>query len=142
MSRYVSEELASLVVHRAKNYCEYRHINIVDTYFGGEIDHIRSIKHGGETEPGNLALACLPCNRFKGSDLGSISDGSGELVRFFNPRIDNWNEMFRLDIEGTIQPLNPIGEVTAAIFKFNDRERIEERLGLIEIGQFKDQKNS
>lgn len=82
MSRYVSEKLAAEVASRAENRCEYCRIAIEDTYFGGEIDHIRSLKHGGETTLENLALACQPCNRNKGTDLGSIPHGSNVLIRF------------------------------------------------------------
>ena len=69
MSRYISEKLKNLVEKRAAGICEYCLISIADTYFGGEIEHIISIKHGGKTEAENLALACQPCNRNKGSDL-------------------------------------------------------------------------
>lgn len=43
MSRYVSEYLANEVFSRGEGICEYCRISIDDTYFGGEIDHIRSI---------------------------------------------------------------------------------------------------
>lgn len=69
MSRYVSNSLAGEINSRADGRCEYCRISIEDTYLGGEIDHIRSLKHGGETHAENLALACQPCNRNKGTDL-------------------------------------------------------------------------
>jgi hypothetical protein len=136
MSRYVSENLRAEVELRAKGVCEYCRIAIEDTYFGGEIDHIVSLKHRGQTELGNLALACQVCNRNKGSDLGSISEASKNLTRFFNPRTDVWNEHFRLNSDGEIKPSTEIGEVTALIFGFNVPERIAERKGLIEIGRY------
>lgn len=46
--------------------------NVEDTYFGCQVDHIISEKHGGATEEHNLAYACSYCNRNKGSDIGSI----------------------------------------------------------------------
>ena len=105
-----------------------------DTFFGCEVDHIISVKHGGGNEPSNLAYACLACNRAKGSDLGSIAS-SGELVSFYNPRTDLWPEHFML--EGTqINPLTEIGEVTASIFKFNIIERLVERNTLSRIGRY------
>lgn len=136
MSRYISENLRDAVELRAKGICEYCRIAIEDTYFGGEIDHIISLKHRGETESENLTLACQPCNRNKGSDLGSISEASKTLVRFFNPRTDVWNEHFRINENAEIKALTEIGEVTALIFGFNDWERISERQGLIEIGRY------
>jgi len=136
MSRYISENLRTEVELRANGICEYCRIAIEDTYFGGEIDHIISLKHRGQTEVENLALACQPCNCNKGSDLGSISETSKTLIRFFNPRIDNWNEHFRVNPDAEIKPLTEIGEVTAFIFGFNEPERIAERKGLIEIGHY------
>ena len=136
MSRYISENLRTAVELRANGFCEYCRISIEDTYFGGEIDHIISLKHRGRTEFENLALACQPCNRNKGSDLGSLSEISNELVRFFNPRTDIWLEHFRVNSDAEIEFLTEIGEVTAFIFGFNEPERIAERKGLIELGNY------
>lgn len=136
MSRYISENLRAQVEQRADAICEYCRIAIEDTYFGGEIDHIISRKHRGQTEFENLALACQPCNRAKGSDLGSISETSKTLIRFFNPRTDVWKEHFRVNADAEIESLTEIGAVTAIIFGFNDLERIAERKGLIEIGRY------
>mgnify|MGYP001160597294 FL=1 len=135
MSRYITDALAKLVASRAGNRCEYCRILIDDTYFGGEIDHIRSLKHNGTTDPENLALACQPCNRNKGSDLGSISERSGELIRFFNPRVDSWEEHLKVSSDGRIEALTEIGEVTVRIFGFNLHERVSERRHLNELGR-------
>lgn len=136
MSRYVSEALIKTVVTRSEGRCEYCRISIDDTYFGGEVDHIRSLKHGGTTESNNLAYACQPCNRSKGTDLGSLSSISGVLVSFFNPRTDKWEEHFKVEEDGRITALSEVGEVTARILGFNDLERVAERRGLIELGRY------
>lgn len=136
MSRYIRDSLRKKVFLRADGICEYCHISIEDTYFGGETDHIQSTKHGGQTTLENLALACQPCNRGKGSDLGSISEITKKLVRFYNPRTDKWPEHFRANPDGEIKFFTEIGEVTATIFRFNDLERIAERKGLIEIDHY------
>jgi HNH endonuclease len=135
MSSYVSEELRRLVASRAERLCEYCLIREDDTFFGCEVDHIISLKHSGPTEAINLAYACSFCNRNKGSDIGSLSAGTGDLVRFFNPRIDSWSEHFRSD-GGLIEPLTNIGEATARILKFNEIERVLERQTLIAIGRY------
>ena len=64
---YVSAELRRLVVARADSLCEYCLIHEEDTFFGCEVDHIVSEKHGGQTDAQNLALACLFCKRNKGA---------------------------------------------------------------------------
>lgn len=66
MSRYISEQLRQTVIARADGLCEYCLIAIDDTYFGGEVDHIISVKDGGQSISENLALTCQPCNRNKG----------------------------------------------------------------------------
>jgi HNH endonuclease len=135
MNRSVSDALRRQVSRRAEHLCEYCLIAIADTFFGGEVDHIISVKHGGATDAGNLAYTCQPCNRNKGSDLGSISWPSGHLVRFFHPRTDHWAEHFVLH-GAFIQPLTAIGEVTTRILGFNSAERLEERYGLIAVGRY------
>jgi hypothetical protein len=135
MSNYVDALLRRYVAERANHIYEYCLIHEEDTYFGCEVDHIISVKHGGETTPDNLAFACAFCNRHKGSDIGSIYWPTGELVRFFNPRIDYWSNHFRLD--GTlIKPISDIGEVTTRILNLNGGERILERQILIELGRY------
>lgn len=134
MNRHISDNLRKKVELRSNNTCEYCLIPIKETYFGGEIDHILSLKHKGKTIFQNLALACQPCNRNKGSDLGSNAVFSNVLTRFFNPRIDIWSDHFILDKNSEIFALTEIGEVTINIFKFNDFDRVLERQGLIKLG--------
>ncbi|WP_013322702.1 HNH endonuclease [Gloeothece verrucosa] len=136
MSRtYIAIELRRLVAQRANFRCEYCLIFARDRLSGCHVDHIISLKHGGETTPENLAYACMFCNLNKGTDLGSIIWRTGELIRFFNPRRDQWKEHF--NFEGAIiQTLTDIGEVTARIFQFNDPERILERQILMEANRY------
>jgi len=134
MARWISAELRQTIADRAKQLCEYCLIAEADTFYGCEVDHIISLKHGGSSEPNNLAYACALCNRAKGSDVGSIST-RGEFTRFFNPRSDYWAEHFRLE-GATIQPLTPIGEVTARILGFNDSARHHERNEMIRFGKY------
>lgn len=47
---YVSAELRRLVVARAEGVCEYCLIAEEDTFYGCQIDHIISEKHGGPTQ--------------------------------------------------------------------------------------------
>ncbi|MDX6382766.1 MAG: hypothetical protein QOK48_339 [Blastocatellia bacterium] len=106
----------------------------VDTFYGCEVDHIISLKHGGSSEPDNLAYACALCNRSKGSDIGSISL-TGEFTRFFNPRTDRWAEHFVLE-HAIIRPLTTVGEVTARILEFNNSARLHEREEMIRFGKY------
>jgi hypothetical protein len=135
MSSYINAALRRLVVTRAEYLCEYCLINEEDAFFGCEVDHIISEKHGGQTGADNLAYACAFCNRSKGSDIGSIVQQTGSFVRFFNPRIDQWAAHFVLD-GATIVALSDVGEVTARILDFNNEERLFERQTLQTIGRY------
>ncbi len=130
---YIGREIRRLVAERAKYRCEYCLIHEDDTFFGCEIDHIISKKHGGSNNLDNLAYACLFCNRHKGTDVGSINKESNRLTRFFNPRKDRWEKHFQMD-GPVIIPLTAIGEVTVRLFGFNDQERLLERKALLAIG--------
>ena len=134
MSRYISPDVRREVAARAEFLCEYCLIAEEDTFFGCEVEHIISRKHGGSSELSNLAYACAFCNRYKGSDVGSVSE-AGEFSRFFNPRSDRWSEHFRLNAN-VIHPLSVIGDVTARIFRFNHPEQLLERAGLISVGRY------
>jgi hypothetical protein len=129
-SRYISIELRELVAVRAGFVCEYCLISEDDTYFGCQVEHIISLKHGGLSNLENLAYSCVYCNRYKGSDIGSISAQDQELIRFYNPRTDSWLEHFLIE-ESFIKPLTDVAEATVRILRFNSDERILEREALI-----------
>jgi hypothetical protein len=137
MSSYVSAELRRLVAERAGSACEYCLIHQRDTYFGCHVDHIIAEKHGGLTELDNLALACAVCNRAKGTDIASLIPGTDRLVRLFNPRVDRWDDHFRIRADSLlIEPLSDTGAVTAHLLGFNEFERVLERQTLVKIGHF------
>jgi hypothetical protein len=132
---YITVDLRRLIVTRAESICEYCLVAEDDTFFGCEADHVISEKHGGKTAEDNLAYACVFCNQFKGSDVGSIHWETNSFIRFFNPRTDTWSDHFKL--KGfLIEPLTPIGAVTARILAFNSGERMLERKTLQEMGRY------
>ena len=135
MSNEVSDALRLLVAERAYRVCEYCLVHEEDAYHGCEVDHVRSVKHGGLTVEDNLALACFHCNRHKGTDLGSVSVRTQTLVRFYDPRTDRWKEHFCWS-EARIEPLTDIGEVTARLLEFNHPERVAFRKLLAEAARY------
>lgn len=137
MSDRVGADIRRLVRERANFICEYCLVSEENSYYRHQLEHIISLKHGGSSEPTNLALACIFCNRNKGSDIASIIPGAMELFRFYNPRTDVWAKHFRLE-DSRIISLTDIGEVTARIFQFNSEDRILERRLLIRCGRFPD----
>lgn len=132
---YIGAELRRLIVARAEAICEYCLIADSDTLYGCEADHFISEKHGGPTDPNNLALACTCCNRSKGSDVGSIHWESQEFVRFYNPRTDRWPDHFEL-VGNRLEGLSVIRVVTARILGFNAPDRVTERGVLQRAGRY------
>lgn len=132
---YIQADLRRLVVVRTEGICEYCLIAEDDTFFGCEIDHIISEKHGGSSDGNNLAYACVFCNQAKGSDVGSLHWESNNFVRFFSPRTDAWADHFAL-VGDRIEGLTPIGIVTARILAFNSGERVLERKTLRDTGRY------
>ena len=87
--------------------------------------HIISEKHGGLTDASNLALACVTCNRAKGSDIATVAEEGG-VVELFHPRRQVWAEHFAL--AGTrLVGLTAVGRATVRLLKLNAPERVEER---------------
>jgi hypothetical protein len=127
--------LRQLVIDRAGNRCEYCLLPQKAAFHKHEPDHIVPLQHGGETIETNLALACMRCNRYKGSNVGSIDPLTGKLVPFFNPRIHDWKEHFELE-EAVIRPLTPEARVTVKILRLNDEDRVMERMRLLEVGLY------
>ncbi len=106
-----------------------------DAYFRFQVEHIISRKHGGSSELENLALACVFCNRYKGSDIASLTPKTGELIRFYNPRADRWREHFRLN-GVVIEPLTETGEATVRILQMNHDDQLLERQVLSRCGRY------
>jgi len=132
---YIPEALRRQVIERARECCEYCLLPQAVSLYTHEVDHIIAEKHRGETVLENLCLACLECNRAKGSDFGSFDPETGEITLLYNPRQQSWEEHFRLD-GARIVPLSPEGRVTAFVLKLNDEIRVRARQGLLEAGKY------
>lgn len=129
----MDRDLEKLVWGRAGADCEYCRIpqRLDDLPF--EIDHVLATAHGGKTAPNNLALSCLPCNRFKGPNLAGLDPKTGRLARLFHPRRHAWSRHFRW--EGAILiGLTPIGRATIRVLHINDLLRVRLRTQLIGEG--------
>src|SRR3974390_2458326 len=111
MSRDVSPGERQFIAERAYRVCEYCLIHEVDTFWGCQIEHIISRRHGGTSERENLAWACAVCNGLKGTDLGTLAGKPPKLTRLFHPRMDRWADSFHLHLPW-IEPLTPEGEAT------------------------------
>ena len=123
---HVPDWMRQFARERAGGRCEFCGIHEDHSFARHEIDHVVAEKHGGPTTAENLALCCVLCNRYKGSDLASIDPDTGEKVFIYNPRTDSWNEHFRLEI-GRVMPLTSVGRATVRLLRLNSEWRIVER---------------
>lgn len=135
MAHEVDEASRRLVVERADRRCEYCLVHEDSAGFPHQIDHIISRKHGGSSNPSNLAYACVLCNRYKGTDIASV-DVSGRPIRFFDPRRHIWDEHFKMN-SPVIEPLTLVGKITARVLRLNDAKRVSERRLLQALGQYR-----
>ncbi len=126
MSNRIDSETRQIVASHANFVCEYYLVAEEDAYFRFQIEHIISRKHGGTLALENLALACIFCNRYKGSDIATLSSETGGLIGLYNPRTNSWAGHFRLD-GVVIEPLTDIGEATVRILQMNHNDQILER---------------
>ena len=134
MSR-ISAALRREVRERAGERCEYCLLAESQAFFPHEPDHLIALKHGGETTLANLALACVDCNRFKGSDIASVDRVTGEVVLLFNPRTQQWQDHFQLR-GGFIISLTSVARVTEKLLQLNLSSRVEVRQRLAAIGEY------
>ena len=120
------------MARRAGYRCEYCLIRQEDTGLMHEVDHIVGRKHGGLSTLDNLAYACAVCNRLKGSDVASVDPDTGEVVRPFHPRRDQWNDHFYLDAAHVMPRTRP-ARMTIRVLRLNSVERLAERRLLQEL---------
>ena len=79
-------ELRQQVRARAEGRCEYCYMSETYSFAIHQVDHIIAEKHGGPSSEDNLALCCIACNQFKGTDLASIDPLHGRPTFLFHPR--------------------------------------------------------
>ena len=125
--------LRRAVHERAGGLCEYCGFPDGMDIVPHEVDHIVAVKHGGETDAANLALACYLCNKHKGTDLASVDPESGAVALLYHPRRDAWAEHFRLD-QGRIDGRTAVGRATTRLLQLNREERVAERMALGRAG--------
>ena len=132
---YIPSALRQSVRQRADDECEYCLLHQTFSMYSHEIDHVVASKHGGKTISENLVLACLPCNRHKGSDLTSLDTLSGKITPLFNPRTQLWSKHFKLQ-NGYIEGLTDIGRTTVFLLQFNEVSRLQLRQELASHGLY------
>ena len=115
------------VALRAKHRCEYCHAPEVLFNSIFEVEHVDPSAQGGSNEEENLALACRSCNLNKSNHRNAKDPTSSEVVRLFNPRIDNWDENFTVELDETIRGTTAIGRGTVERLQMNSSSQMKAR---------------
>jgi hypothetical protein len=133
----VDDATAAAVKARASYCCEYCRLPEAQVAIPFEVEHIVAKQHGGSDALGNLANACLHCNRHKGPNLSGIDRVTSrtKLIRLFNPRRHRWGRHFAFDGPRLVGR-TPIGRVTVAVLNMNDPFMVVLREELIEEGLY------
>lgn len=126
-------ELRRRVRARAGGCCEYCRLPETCSFAVHQVDHIIAEKHGGPSNEDNLALCCIACNQFKGTDLASMDPLRSRTTLLFHPRKHRWSDHFHFK-GAHIQALTAIGRTTVRLLRMNDPERVAERALMLHAG--------
>ena len=121
--------------NRAKYRCEYGRFPEAFAEAPFHVDHVIARQHGGARSFENLALACCFCNRYKGPNLSGVDSVSGQVVRLFHPRHDNWNEHFEWN-ESRLVGRTANARATIQALKLNRSDAIAVRQLLMREGVY------
>jgi hypothetical protein len=125
--------VASRAAHRGEYCCAPE----VIFNFPVEVEHIMPLARQGSDDDGNLALACRACNLRKSDHLSGVDETTQSQERLFHPRLDRWEEHFRVDQEsGRIEGESPVGRATVARLEMNSLTQMEARRLWIRLGLF------
>ena len=122
----MAAESRELITNRAGRRCEYcqMHQSLQGATF--HIEHVIPRALGGASDASNLALACPSCNLHKADRISAPTGSSGEVVAFFNPRLDVWGHHFEWD-DYSVAGKSEIGRATIQAFDLNHERRIRIR---------------
>lgn len=126
---------ADLIRKRAHYCCEYCKMPQEFDDLPFHFDHIIAEVHGGSDDHPNRANCCVPCNLYKGTNLSGVDDVTGNVVRLFDPRRQNWKRHFRWNgaiLEGKTQ----CGRATVRSLRINMPIRVALRQSLIDTVEF------
>ena len=125
-----------LVARRARNLCEYCRSAEENTGQDFFIDHVVAESRGGTGSSENLAWCCFWCNCFKQARGKARDPQTGDIVRLFNPRQDDWSDHFRWTRDGlTIIGQTSIGRATVEALRLNRPNLVRGRRGWVSQGR-------
>ncbi len=133
----ISPKRDKVIRATANNRCGYclmpQHINPSRL----EIEHLLPKVVGGTNEEENLWLACRDCNLYKSSKTHAVDPLTGENIRLFNPRTDDWHEHFEFADDGMrINGKTSIGRATVETLSLNNSHSVSLRRLWVSVGWY------
>jgi hypothetical protein len=132
---HVSADTRARVFDAAGNRCGYCQSpqHLVMGWL--EVEHIVPVSCGGSDEEENLWVACRLCNGFKGTQTTGYDPHTGNRVRLFNPREQQWSRHFAWSEDGTqILGLTRSGRATVLCLQLNNLIAVTVRRHWVSVG--------
>jgi hypothetical protein len=132
--RFSNTEL-SFIQERAKHTCEYCKFPVRFSPNPFHVEHIVPLQAGGTNDLDNLAFACDGCNTNKWAYTTWPDPASGQAVRLFHPRTDDWNDHFQWNADFTkILAQTAVGRASADLLQLNREGLVNIRQALRQFG--------
>jgi len=132
---YITKALRQKVAAQARYRCGYCLTSERIVGVDMDIEHIVPEARGGETDEGNLWLACARCNEHKSDRIEAADPQTGELVPLYHPRQQDWADHFVWSPGGDrILGLTPTGRATVVALRLNREKLVEARREWVRVG--------
>ncbi len=116
----IPKALRAAVAERDRGHCRYCRLRQLGQAAVFHVDHIVPRSRGGATTEDNLALQCPACSLRKSSKTAAVDPESGDVVALFHPLLQQWEEHFLVEQDGTCVGLSPTGRATIDALRMND----------------------
>lgn len=125
--RAITRRQKEFVAVRANERCEYCHSPLHFCPDPFCVEHIIPLAEGGKNDDTNLAFACQGCNNHKYTSTTALDPITGESVRLYHPRPDQWQDHFTWSIDYLMLiGISPTGRATVERLQLN-------RLGVVNL---------
>ncbi|HEY0556349.1 MAG TPA: HNH endonuclease signature motif containing protein [Thermoanaerobaculia bacterium] len=134
--RQGGRDARELVRSRAQGWCEYCRSQERFATESFSIEHIVSLRAGGEDRLENLALACQGCNNHKYIKTEGLDPVTAAAVPLFHPRLQRWRDHFIWSHDfKRILGLTPTGRATVEALRLNRAGLVNLRSVLFQVGE-------
>lgn len=132
---HISDDMRRAVEREFRSRCSYCLTPQEITGLRLQIDHIIPEAQGGLTVLENLCLACFSCNRAKAAAVVAVDPVGGQVIPWFDPRQQRWQEHFRWSADGTeIVGRTAFGRATVMALQMNNARIVGARSLWVQAG--------